>query len=233
MFVRSLKQADESIEECKKQKEKLETMKMCLQKNRDKDAAQNTMGGMSHVQTLQQRIENITTDIDRLTEELKQATQRAEMGREANTNSLQGEIEKQQAAIVEQIHALDSEVLTKPEVASSQALGELAKIKKKFDQHLSKVKEYQENEQVLNVEHASIPEVEIFEASYEKRFTLWNNRNTFTEQQRKWYLDNFEEQDAEDIVKQVNDYQTQNMSMKMKLKKGEKNDVLMAFSQEV
>ena len=54
---------------------------------------------------------------------------------------------------------------------------------------------------MLNVGHASIPEVEIFEASYEKRFTLWNNRNTFTEQQRKWYLDNFEDQDAEDVVK--------------------------------
>ena len=92
---------------------------MCLQKNRDKDAAQNTMGGMSHVQTLQQRIENISSEIEQLTKALQEANQRAEMNREANTNALGGEIEKQQAAIVEQINALDSEVLTKPEVASS------------------------------------------------------------------------------------------------------------------
>lgn len=98
---------------------------------------------------------------------------------------------------------------------------------------MTKVREYQENEEVLNVEHASIPEVEIFEAQYEKRFTLWNNRDTFQKQHQKWYMENFEEQDAEEIVKQVNAYQTTNMTMKMKLKKNEKNDVLMAFSQEV
>ena len=46
-------------------------------------------------------------------------------------------------------------------------------------------------------------------------------------------MENFEEQDAEEIVKQVNSYQTQNIQMKMKMKKNEKNDVLMAFSQEV
>ena len=73
---------------------------------------------------------------------------------------------------------------------------------------MTKVREYQENEEVLNVEHASIPEVEIFEAQYEKRFTLWNNRDTFQKQHQKWYMENFEEQDAEDIVKQVNNYQT-------------------------
>ena len=91
------------------------------------------MGGMSHVQTLQQRIENISSDIEKLTEELKQANSRAEMNREANTNALTSEIEKQQSAIVEQINSLDSEMLTKPEVNSSQALQELSKIRKKFD----------------------------------------------------------------------------------------------------
>ena len=51
-FVRSLKQASDTLTDCEEQKQKLEIMKMTLQKNRDKDAAQNTMGGMSHVQIL-------------------------------------------------------------------------------------------------------------------------------------------------------------------------------------
>ena len=118
-FVRSLKNAQEKLVECEDLKQKLEIMKMTLQKNRDKDAAQNTMGGMSQVQTLQQRIENISSDIEKLTEELKQANSRAEMNRESNTNALASEIEKQQSAIVEQINGLDSEMLTKPEVNSS------------------------------------------------------------------------------------------------------------------
>lgn len=48
-------------------------------------------------------------------------------------------------------------------------------------------------------------------------------------------MEPFLEQDADKIVKEVQDYHTQNIQMKMKLntKKGERDEVLMAFSQEV
>lgn len=36
-FVRGLKQAEETLKDCEENKQKLENMKMCLQKNRDKD----------------------------------------------------------------------------------------------------------------------------------------------------------------------------------------------------
>ena len=94
------------------------------------------------MQTLQQRIETITSDIERLQEELKQANIKAEVNRDANLNSLTSEIDKQKGLISEQIEALDSEVLTKPEVATTQALSELSKIKKKFDGYQAKVKEF-------------------------------------------------------------------------------------------
>jgi len=61
---------------------------------------------------------------------------------------------------------------------------------------------------VLEVGHAEIEEVKLFDDRYEKRFRLWKNRDTFHEQHRVWYLDNFEEQDAEKIVKTVEDYHT-------------------------
>ena len=232
-WVRGLKQAEETLKECEEQKQKLENMKMCLQKNRDKDQAASALGAQTTVQTLQQRIETITGDIERLHEELKQANQKAEMHREANLAALTQEIDKQQQAMREQIDALDSEVLTKPEVAPSQAISELAKIKKKYDGMSKKIEEYRDYEQVLAADAAEIPELEAFDTRYEKRSQLWNNRANFTDQHKKWYLEPFEEQDAEAIVKQVQDYQTQNITAKMKLKKGEKDDVLAAFSQEV
>jgi len=84
------------------------------------------------------------------------------------------------------------------------------------------------------VEHrVEIPEVEVFDQRYERRYKLWNNRHNFSEAQKRWYDDNFEEQDAIKIVKDVKFYESENIMAKMKLKKGEKDDVLFAFEQEV
>ena len=58
-FVRSLKQAEDTLKECEVQKGELEVMKLCLQKYRDKESAANTLGGSSSVSALQQKIELI------------------------------------------------------------------------------------------------------------------------------------------------------------------------------
>ena len=232
--MRGLKSAGESLKWCDESKTRLEQMKVLLQKNRDKDSTQSAMpSGSGLVQALQHKIETITSDLVKLNEELIKAQDKAKMGRDSNLESLTQEIEKQKGLIREQIDALDSDILTKPEMQTPNALKELDRIKKKFDGFYNKVKEYQESEDVLEVPHAEIPEVEMFETRFEKRFRLWNNRSTFDEKHDKWYHDLFLEQDAEQIVKDVNDYQTQNIQMKMKLKKGEKDDVLMKFSREV
>jgi len=55
-------------------------------------------------------------------------------------------------------------------VATTQALSELAKIKKKFDGYSNKVKEYQENEDILSAEKAKVEEIELFEVRYNKKF---------------------------------------------------------------
>lgn len=41
---------------------------------------------------------------------------------------------------------------------------------------------------MLNVENrVEIPEMDIFEQRYEKRFNLWNNREKFENLSAKWY----------------------------------------------
>lgn len=53
LFVRSLKEAEETLKECELSKLSLESMKMNLQKYRDRDQSTSTIGGQSNVQTLQ------------------------------------------------------------------------------------------------------------------------------------------------------------------------------------
>ena len=75
--------------------------------------------------------------------------------------------------------------------------------------------------------------MDIFEQRYEKRFNLWNNREKFENLSAKWYDAIFLEQDAEAIVKQVKAYDQDNIQAKMKLKKGETDEVLNKFDMDV
>ena len=64
------------------------------------------------------------------------------MQKEANHTQLEQEIEKQKTQIREQIDDLDNEMLTKPEVQPSLALGSLDKIKRKYDTLKKKIEQY-------------------------------------------------------------------------------------------
>lgn len=136
-------------------------------------------GTQSMVSKLQHQIEGIGAELQILDGELKEALSRAQMQREANVTSLSGEITKLQGQIGEQIDQLGNDFLTKADVLPQQALENLNKIRKKYDQINNKLRDYQENEDVLEIEHAAIPEVEIFETKFEHRHKLWNNRDVF------------------------------------------------------
>jgi hypothetical protein len=56
-----------------------------------------------------------------------------------------------------------------------------------------------------------VPQIEIFNKLFTKRQTLWQNREDFKKHSGAWYYEDFLTQDAEEIVKQVKDYEFQNM----------------------
>lgn len=73
-----------------------------------------------------------------------------------------------------------------------------------------------------------------FEKKFQLRFTLWNNRNEFDKLQRKWYQENFKEQNAEEIIETVRKYNTQNMKIRRtEFAADEKDEVLEALTAEV
>jgi len=146
--------------------------------------------------------------MDSLKVEIGHAQEKASMHREANLLLLQGEIEKQKGAIRQTIEDLDKEDITRPEIDPEKAIKTLEKIKGQFDKANEKIQGYKENEEVLQAEGEAILEIEAFQVRYEKRSKLWNNRHHFNKQYQKWYLEPFLEQDAEKIVKEVQDLHT-------------------------
>lgn len=109
----------------------------------------------------------------------------------------------------------------------------MGRIKKRYDACNNKIKDYQEYEEVIELAHSPITEVEIFDTRFNKRETLWRSRYTFNEAIKKWYYDPLLGLDAEATCKEILGYQAQNIQMKMKMKKGEKDEVLDTFDREV
>ena len=80
---------------------------------------------------------------------------------------------------------------------------------------------------------AEIPEIELFNTKFNRREKIWSNLESFREQKTKWYNDNFKKMDAEAIVKTVQKFAKENIDMKNRLKKDEKDEVLDDLSREV
>jgi hypothetical protein len=68
---------------------------------------------------------------------------------------------------------------------------------------------------------------------YDIRYRLWKNRETFSDNSKKWYLDNFLDLDANEIVQSVKEYEKETVVLKMALPRDTKDEVLEALTTEV
>jgi hypothetical protein len=68
---------------------------------------------------------------------------------------------------------------------------------------------------------------------YARRFKIWNNLSNFQDLKKKWYYENWKEQNSEEILKIVGQYAKQNMEMKMKMAKEDVDEVLDELIAEV
>lgn len=84
---------------------------------------------------------------------------------------------------------------------------------------------------MLKIEKAEFPEMAEFEETFTIRHTIWNIRQTFGEQEQKWYRDNFREQDAQAIVATVSENESKLVKLGAKL--GKPDEVLDAVKKEV
>jgi hypothetical protein len=90
--------------------------------------------------------------------------------------------------------------LIRADTPAKEALDEATKIKKKFDESVKKMAQYKAYLEVLDLPATPIPEIEEFETKFVIRQRIWEIRLQFEENKKKWYYENFREQEAADIV---------------------------------
>jgi len=126
-----------------------------------------------------------------------------------------------------------SEALIRHDTPAKEALDEAAKIKKKFDSSVERVNQFQAYQGTLKIPTAAIQEVADFEKQFNIRNRLWTIRQTFTEQQRRWYGENFRDQKADVICATVKEKQTELLKLKAQIGRDVKDEVHEAAFKEV
>ena len=230
-FVNKLEESKKEIVNLAERKTKLEQMKTVLSKYRVKD--DTAINNTSKITNLQGKIDQIADSINNVTDLIKEAGTTAEGQKEENIALLAQVIQQEQEKIIDYIEKCASDTLMNKITPPKDALDELKKLKNKFESCTEKLDLYRTYEKILGVPAADIPEIEKFNVKFNRREKIWSNLDTFREQKTKWYNDNFKKMDAEAIVKTVGKFAKENIDMKNRLKKDEKDEVLEDLTREV
>jgi hypothetical protein len=111
------------------------------------------------------------------------------------------ELDKRVVEEAEKVQALiekvtTSETLIRADTPAKEALDEANRIRRKFDESVKRLAQYKAYQETLQVPVTHIPEIDEFENKFGIRSRLWAIRHTFADQQKRWYHENFLEQDA-------------------------------------
>jgi dynein heavy chain len=230
-FVNKLQASKKLFEELSDKKKKLEEMKAVLGKYRVKD--ENSFANQTKISNLQAKIDVLTDLLAETEEDIKKADERAKSGKESNMESLVEVITEEQKKIADYISKIESETLMSKATPNKDALTELKRLEQKFETTMSKISEFRDYEKTLNAEPVPIKEIDEFQVKYARRFKIWNNLSNFQDLKKKWYYENWKEQNSEEILKIVGQYAKQNMEMKMKMAKEDVDEVLDELIAEV
>jgi len=215
------------------QKKRLDEMKGVLSKYKGKDeGGYGGFGGGSGA--LQGKIEQLATDISDVEALLQQAGETVKEALEGNVEELEKRVQEEQekvSALIEKISK--SETLMQASTPAKEALEEAARYKKRFDNSVERLAQYQAYQATLKLPAPAVPEVEEFEKQFAVRHRLWQIRQTFGEQQRRWYGENFRDQDAAAIVATVAERATELVKMKMAIGRETQDEVHAAATMEV
>ena len=143
-------------------KTKLEQMKVVLGKYRIKDDTSG-VGGSFQIQQLQSKIEAIAATLANRYTQLEECEATAKQAMEENANSLVERIEKEKEILDEHITKVLSASLMNRDTKEGDAIKELKNLKKKYDETLEKITNYQSYEETLGTEErVPVPQIEIF-----------------------------------------------------------------------
>jgi hypothetical protein len=152
--------------------------------------------------------------------------------REQNIEELEKRVLEEQERVQGLIEKVgQSETLIRADTPAKEALDEAAKIKRKFDESVKRLSQYKGYQETLAIGATPIPEVEDFQNKFGVRHRLWEIRHQFGDMQKRWYHENFRDQDATLITTTVRELSGELTKLKMKYRDGD--EVLEAVSAEV
>jgi len=126
-------------------------------------------------------------------------------------------------------------LVIRPETSPKEALEELYKVKKLFDQSLGRLDKFKSYQETLELPSEKPTEIDVFTDKYQIRDIMWTVRRDFGEAKNRWYRDNWRTQDAQQIIGMVQEktIQLTRLSNRMALPMGTTDDVLEAARGEV
>lgn len=142
-------------------------------------------------------------------------------------------IQEEREKIAQHIEKLSGEQLMSSETDPADSIKILTRIKKDFDdtvRNLTKFRQYQES---LDIQPVEIKELVEFSKKYDVRFKLWNNLRSFREKSGAWLTKPFREQDANEIVASVKEFEKDNLTLRQQLPRDQVDQVLETLKVEV
>lgn len=99
----------------------------------------------------------------------------------------------------------------------ADALKLLQRIKKDFDDSQGKINRYKQYQESLDIAPQEVKELAEFTKKYEVRQKLWKNLQGFRESANIWFNKAFREQDANEIVNKIKDFERENLQLRAQL----------------
>ena len=153
--------------------------------------------------------------------------------KEANTEQLVQQVEAEKEKLTDLITSIQQEMLMSVRTKPIDAIKELKRIESKYNQTMEKVDMLKHYEVTLGAEPTNIPQIATFEKKFKLRQTIWESRENFANLSKTWKEEPFKSLNAEQIVKTMMKYDKDNLEMKIRLPKDEKDEVLEELDKEV
>ena len=199
-------QKDNLIED----KKKLEEMSVTLRKFRSKE----DQAFSNQLSVMQTRIEEIQGAIIEIESLLTNSEGLVTEGKDSYVSEVESRIDEEKKKIVAIIGKCSEEQLMSAETDPTDAIKALNRIKKEFDDTLKKITQYRQYQETLDLPPVEIKEIVEFQKKYDVRYKLWNNLKTFREKSSNWLTKPFRDQDAQEMVGQVKEFERDNLMLR-------------------
>lgn len=190
-YVDELKACRDRLRQIGDQKKQLDDMRGVLQRFKASDEA--GFGAGSHsLGALQTKIEQLGTEMSSVDEQLLAAEESIKGAREGYVEELEKKVLEEQdrvAALIEKVTT--SETLLQKDTPPREALEEAGRYKKAFDKSVEKLAQYEAYKDTLGIAYEPCKLIEEFEQKHQLRNRLWQIRQTFSEDRKKWYAGSF------------------------------------------